>query len=200
MAGNIGNLSLILCFVINVYLIFSLIIKIRNKNFKDLKKIKFINNTIFILLLISFLTLIYCFVVSDFANVAVYQNSHTTKPLLYKISGAWGNHEGSMVLFVLILSLFSFLFSTSKVNDELKIYTIFFQSILILIFLIFLIATSNPFYQIDPRPSQGLGLNPILQDPLLAIHPPFLYFGYVGFSLVFSFALAGLVTDRFNSL
>ena len=200
MPGSIGNLSLILSLVLNIYLIFSLILKIRNKIFKDLKKIKFVNNSIFILLLISFLSLIYCFVISDFSNVAVYQNSHTAKPLLYKISGAWGNHEGSMVLFVLVLSLFSFLFSNSKVNDELKIYTIFFQSILILIFLIFLIVTSNPFDQIDPKPSQGLGLNPILQDPLLAIHPPFLYFGYVGFSLVFSFALAGLVTHSFNSL
>ena len=200
MLGSIGSLSLIFCFILNVYLILYLIIKIRNKNFKDLKKIKFVNNTIFILLLISFLILIYCFVISDFSNVAVYQNSHTAKPLLYKISGVWGNHEGSMVLFILVLSLFSFLFSNSKVNDELKIYTIFFQSILILIFLIFLIVTSNPFDQIDPKPSQGLGLNPILQDPLLAIHPPFLYFGYVGFSLVFSFALAGLVTNSFNSL
>ena len=200
MLGSIGSLSLIFCFILNVYLILYLIIKIRNKNFKDLKKIKFVNNTIFILLLISFLILIYCFVISDFSNVAVYQNSHTAKPLLYKISGVWGNHEGCMVLFILVLSLFSFLFSNSKVNDELKIYTIFFQSILILIFLIFLIVTSNPFDQIDPKPSQGLGLNPILQDPLLAIHPPFLYFGYVGFSLVFSFALAGLVTNSFNSL
>ncbi len=126
-AGSIGNLALIVCIILNIYLIFSLTTKIRKKNFKDLKKIKFINNSIFILLLVSFLTLIYCFVISDFANVAVYQNSHTTKPLLYKISGAWGNHEGSMVLFVLILSLFSFLFSNSKVNEELKIYTIFFS-------------------------------------------------------------------------
>ena len=199
-AGSIGNLALIICFILNIYLIFSLTTIIRKKSFKDFKKIKFINNSIFILLLFSFLTLIYCFIISDFANAAVYQNSHTTKPLLYKISGAWGNHEGSMVLFVLILSLFSFLFSNSKVNDELKIYTIFFQSILIFIFLLFLIFTSNPFDQIDPKPLQGLGLNPILQDPLLVIHPPFLYFGYVGFSLVFSFALAGLVTNRFNSL
>jgi cytochrome c-type biogenesis protein CcmF len=199
-AGGVGNLALILCSIINIYLIFSLTTKIRNKSFENLEKIKFINNIIFFLLLTSFLTLIYCFVISDFANVAVYQNSHTTKPILYKISGSWGNHEGSMVLFVLILSLFSFLFSNTKVNDQLKIYTIFFQSLLIFIFLVFLIFTSNPFDQIDPKPLQGLGLNPILQDPLLVIHPPFLYFGYVGFSLVFSFALAGLVTNRFNSL
>jgi cytochrome c-type biogenesis protein CcmF len=130
--------------------------------------------------------------------VAVYKNSHTTKPLIYKISGAWGNHEGSMVLFILILSLFSFIFVRTTIDDKLKFYTVFFQSILIFIFLIFLIFTSNPFDQIDPKPLQGFGLNPILQDPLLAIHPPFLYFGYVGFSLVFSFALAGLATNSFD--
>ena len=187
MAGYIGNLALFFSLIFNGFLIFSLIKGIRNNDFKNSKIINFFNNSIFYLLLISFLTLIYCFIVSDFSNVAVYQNSHTTKPLIYKISGAWGNHEGSMVLFILILSLFSFVFARTKVSEKLKFYTVFFQSILILIFLIFLIFTSNPFDQMDPKPSQGLGLNPILQDPLLAIHPPFLYFGYVGFSLVFSF-------------
>ncbi|MEY4846858.1 MAG: hypothetical protein RJA54_731 [Pseudomonadota bacterium] len=198
MAGYIGNLALFFSLIFNGFLIFSLIKGIRNNDFKNSKIINFFNNSIFFLLLISFLTLIYCFIVSDFSNVAVYQNSHTTKPLIYKISGAWGNHEGSMVLFILILSLFSFVFARTKVSEKLKFYTVFFQSILILIFLIFLILTSNPFDQMDPKPSQGLGLNPILQDPLLAIHPPFLYFGYVGFSLVFSFALAGLVTNNFD--
>ena len=120
------------------FLIFSLIKGIRNNDFKNSKIINFFNNSIFYLLLISFLTLIYCFVVSDFSNVAVYQNSHTTKPLIYKISGAWGNHEGSMVLFILILSLFSFVFARTKGSEKLKFYTVFFQSILILIFLIFL--------------------------------------------------------------
>ena len=195
MAGYIGNLALFFSLIFNGFLIFSLIKGIRNNDFKNSKIINFFNNSIFFLLLISFLTLIYCFIVSDFSNVAVYQNSHTTKPLIYKISGAWGNHEGSMVLFILILSLFSFVFARTKVSEKLKFYTVFFQSILILIFLIL---TSNPFDQMDPKPSQGLGLNPILQDPLLAIHPPFLYFGYVGFSLVFSFALAGLVTNNFD--
>jgi cytochrome c-type biogenesis protein CcmF len=198
MAGYIGNLALFFSLIFNVFLIFSLIKGIRNNNFKNSKTINFFNNSIFFLLLISFLTLVYCFIVSDFSNVAVYQNSHTTKPLIYKISGAWGNHEGSMVLFILILSLFSFVFARAKVSEKLKFYTVFFQAILILIFLIFLILTSNPFDQMDPKPLQGLGLNPILQDPLLAIHPPFLYFGYVGFSLVFSFALAGLVTNNFD--
>ena len=200
MAGYIGNLTLFLSLIFNGFLIFSLIKGIKNNNFRELKTISFFNDSIFFLLLISFLILIYCFIVSDFSNVAVYQNSHTAKPLIYKISGAWGNHEGSMVLFILILSLFSFVFFRTKVIEKLKFYTVFFQAILILIFLIFLILTSNPFDQIVPKPLQGLGLNPILQDPLLAIHPPFLYFGYVGFSLVFSFALAGLVTNNFDKL
>ncbi len=196
--GYIGNLALFLSLIFNVFLIFSSIKIIKNNNHINLKKINFLNNSVFYLLLISFLILIYCFTTSDFSNVAVYKNSHTEKPLIYKISGAWGNHEGSMVLFILILSFFSFIFFRSKVSEQLRFYTIFFQAILISIFLIFLIFTSNPFDQIDPKPLQGLGLNPILQDPLLAIHPPFLYFGYVGFSLVFSFTLAGLVTNSFD--
>lgn len=196
--GYIGNLALFLSLIFNVFLIFSSIKIIKNNNLINFKKINFLNNSIFYLLLISFLILIYCFTTSDFSNVAVYKNSHTEKPLIYKISGAWGNHEGSMVLFILILSFFSFIFFRSKVSEQLRFYTIFFQAILISIFLIFLIFTSNPFDQIDPKPLQGLGLNPILQDPLLAIHPPFLYFGYVGFSLVFSFTLAGLVTNSFD--
>ena len=198
MAGAIGNLALFFSALFNVLLIVYLVKRIKNNDFKNLKIINFFNDSIFFLLLISFIILVYCFVISDFSNVAVYKNSHTTKPLIYKISGAWGNHEGSMVLFILILSLFSFIFARTTTDDKLKFYTVFFQSILIFIFLIFLIFTSNPFDQIDPKPLQGLGLNPILQDPLLAIHPPFLYFGYVGFSLVFSFALAGLATNSFN--
>ncbi|NCU45212.1 MAG: heme lyase CcmF/NrfE family subunit [Candidatus Fonsibacter ubiquis] len=198
MAGAIGNLALFFSALFNVLLIVYLVKRIKNNDFKNLKIINFFNDSIFFLLLISFTILVYCFVISDFSNVAVYKNSHTTKPLIYKISGAWGNHEGSMVLFILILSLFSFIFARTTIDDKLKFYTVFFQSILIFIFLIFLILTSNPFDQIDPKPLQGLGLNPILQDPLLAIHPPFLYFGYVGFSLVFSFALAGLATNSFD--
>lgn len=198
MAGAIGNLALFFSALFNVLLIVYLGKRIKNNDFKNLKIINFFNDSIFFLLLISFTILVYCFVISDFSNVAVYKNSHTTKPLIYKISGAWGNHEGSMVLFILILSLFSFIFARTTIDEKVKFYTVFFQSILIFIFLIFLILTSNPFDQIDPTPLQGLGLNPILQDPLLAIHPPFLYFGYVGFSLVFSFALAGLATNSFD--
>ena len=138
---------------------------------------------------------------SDFSIISVYENSHTDKPLFYKISGTWGNHEGSMLLLILVISLYGILFllNSKNISDSLRATTIFFQSIIQLIFLSFLIFTSNPFSKIIPIPSQGLGLNPILQDPLLAIHPPFLYLGYVGFSLVFSLLLAALVLKQYNS-
>jgi cytochrome c-type biogenesis protein CcmF len=155
----------------------------------------------FYLILFSFLVLIVCFTISDFSIISVYENSHTDKPLFYKISAAWGNHEGSMLLFILVISLYGvlFLLNSKNINDSLRACTIFFQSIIQLIFLSFLIFTSNPFNKIFPIPAQGLGLNPILQDPLLAIHPPFLYLGYVGFSLVFSLLLAALILRQYNS-
>ena len=155
----------------------------------------------FYFILFSFLVLIVCFTISDFSIISVYENSHTDKPLFYKISAAWGNHEGSMLLFILVISLYGvlFLLNSKNVNDSLRACTIFFQSIIQLIFLSFLIFTSNPFNKIFPIPAQGLGLNPILQDPLLAIHPPFLYLGYVGFSLVFSLLLAALILKQYNS-
>ncbi|MEJ6771832.1 MAG: heme lyase CcmF/NrfE family subunit, partial [Pelagibacteraceae bacterium] len=155
----------------------------------------------FYLILFSFFVLIVCFGISDFSIISVYENSHTDKPLFYKISAAWGNHEGSMLLFILVISLYGILFllNSKNINDSLRACTIFFQSIIQLIFLSFLIFTSNPFSKIFPVPVQGLGLNPILQDPLLAIHPPFLYLGYVGFSLVFSLLLAALILKQYNS-
>ena len=155
----------------------------------------------FYLILFSFFVLIVCFGISDFSIISVYENSHTDKPLFYKISAAWGNHEGSMLLFILVISLYGvlFLLNSKNINDSLRACTIFFQSIIQLIFLSFLIFTSNPFNKIFPIPAQGLGLNPILQDPLLAIHPPFLYLGYVGFSLVFSLLLAALILKQYNS-
>ena len=155
----------------------------------------------FYLILFSFFVLIACFAISDFSIISVYENSHTDKPLFYKISAAWGNHEGSMLLFILVISLYGILFllNSKNINDSLRACTIFFQSIIQLIFLSFLIFTSSPFSKIFPVPVQGLGLNPILQDPLLAIHPPFLYLGYVGFSLVFSLLLAALILKQYNS-
>ena len=138
------------------------------------------------------LCLVFSFVFSDFSNETVFNNSHTTKPLFYKISGTWGNHEGSLLLWLLVLTLFIFLFlvKTKKQPVKYKILTLLFQQTIIIGFFIFLIQTSNPFNYIYPTPEEGLGLNPILQDPALAIHPPILYLGYVGSSIIFSSALA----------
>ncbi len=144
------------------------------------------------LVVISFLGLVFSFIYSDFSNETVFNNSHTTKPLFYKISGTWGNHEGSLLLWLVVLTLFIFLFLI-KSKDLLKKYrilTVLFQQIIIIGFFVFLIKSSSPFNYIFPIPDEGLGLNPILQDPALAIHPPVLYLGYVGSSIIFSSVLA----------
>ena len=123
-----------------------------------------------------FFSLIYAYLVSDFSNFNVFQNSHSDKPLIYKISGTWGNHEGSMLLWVSILSIYAFFFSfTKKIDLNLKKLTLLIQSFLHISFSLFIIFTSNPFLINSVIVDEGLGLNPILQDPGLAIHPPILY-------------------------
>ncbi|MDC0194870.1 heme lyase CcmF/NrfE family subunit [Alphaproteobacteria bacterium] len=140
------------------------------------------------------------YVSSDFTNFNVFENSHSSKPLIYKIAGTWGNHEGSMLLWLLIMNLYTLLFSFNKTLDEdLKKLTLFFQSLLYLFFALFVIFTSNPFLVNSIIVNEGLGLNPILQDPALAIHPPMLYLGYVGFSLVLSLSIAGSFLNKINS-
>ena len=145
---------------------------------------------------LSFIILLVGYIFSDFSIINVYENSHTTKPLFYKISGTWGNHEGSLLLWINILVIFSFLFLllNKKKNKNFKILTLIFQNLLISVFFIFLITNSNPFAPIFPIPNEGMGLNPILQDPALAIHPPLLYIGFVGSSIYFSAALASLIS------
>ena len=187
----IGSYSLILGLSLSVIIIFFSI-----KNFKDSKDLdKKILSFVFLqffLVVVSFLGLILSFVFSDFSNETVFNHSHTTKPLFYKISGTWGNHEGSLLLWLLVLTLFIFLFllRSKEQPKQYRILTLLFQQIIIIGFFIFLIKTSNPFNYIFPVPQEGLGLNPILQDPALAIHPPILYLGYVGTSIVFSSALS----------
>ena len=151
-------------------------------------------------ILICFFTLIAAFIVSDFSLIAVYQNSHSLKPIFYKISGTWGNHEGSLLLWVIILTIFSFLFLilNNKHPKNYRLYTLIIQTFLILGFLFFIILNSNPFSSISPVPKEGLGLNPILQDPALAIHPPLLYLGFVGSSIYFSAAMASMITNYSN--
>ena len=143
-------------------------------------------------IIICFFTLIAAFLVSDFSLITVYQNSHSLKPVFYKISGTWGNHEGSLLLWAIILTIFSFLFLIFNKSHpkNYRLYTLIIQNFLILGFLIFISFNSNPFGIVNPVPKEGLGLNPILQDPALAIHPPLLYIGFVGSSIYFSAAIS----------
>jgi len=155
----------------------------------------------FLLVLIAFAALTVAYVTSDFSVLNVWQNSHSAKPLLYKISGVWGNHEGSMVLWVLILALFGAGVATygNNLPRELKANVLAVQGSIAAAFLLFIVTTSNPFTRLDPAPFDGQGLNPVLQDPALAFHPPFLYAGYVGFSMAFSFAVAALIEGRIDA-
>ena len=160
----------------------------------NLKLIKISVNGLLISSLISFFLLMYSHIVSDFSLLNVFQNSHTTKPMLYKISGMWGNHEGSMLLWILVLTIFNyFIFKFYKKNNSKFISKILeTQAFIAIGFILFTIITSNPFERIIPAQENGLGFNPILQDPALAIHPPLLYIGYVGLSAAFSTGVAAL--------
>ena len=154
-----------------------------------------------LLVLVAFAALIHAFVISDFSLAVVAQNSHSAKPLLYKITGVWGNHEGSMVLWVLILTLFGATVAVFGTNlpTTLRARVLGIHALIGLGFLAFIIATSNPFARLLPAPLNGRDLNPLLQDPGLAFHPPFLYLGYVGFSMAFSFAIAALIEGRVDA-
>jgi len=187
----IGNYSLLLGLFFGLVLFYFSAKNFRNPKLLDTKILSF-TFLQFFLVVISFLCLVLSFVVSDFSNETVFNNSHTTKPFFYKIAGTWGNHEGSLLLWLLVLTLFILIFLVRTKNQPIKyrILTLVFQQIIIIGFFIFLIKTSNPFNYIHPIPTEGLGLNPILQDPALAIHPPILYLGYVGSSIIFSSVLA----------
>jgi cytochrome c-type biogenesis protein CcmF len=146
---------------------------------------------------LAFGTLTYAFVTSDFSIADVANNSHTLKPLVYKISGVWGNHEGSMLLWVLVLSLYAGLVSAlRRGGDRLTSAALGVQGLLAAAFLLFILFTSNPFLRLDPAPFEGAGLNPLLQDPGLAMHPPMLYAGYVGLSASFSYAAAAMIVGE----
>jgi len=152
----------------------------------------------FLFVALAFVALTVAFVESDFSVALVAQHSHTLKPMLYKVSGVWGNYEGSMLLWILILALFGLLVAEFGRNlpAGLRARVLGIRGLIGLGFLAFLLFTSNPFLRLDPAPLQGEGLNPLLQDPGLAFHPPFLYLGYVGFSMAFSFAIAALIEGR----
>jgi cytochrome c-type biogenesis protein CcmF len=196
MLSNLGNILLFLNVILSLSIIY-----IANRNLKtsggiekNIFQLSLIQSTSII---ICFFVLIGAFIVSDFSLITVYQNSHSLKPLFYKVAGTWGNHEGSLLLWAIILTIFSFLFLIYNKNHpkRFRLLTLIIQNILILGFLFFILFNSNPFSLISPTPSEGLGLNPILQDPALAIHPPLLYVGFVGSSIYFSAAIASLITN-----
>ena len=197
MISNFGNLLLFISIVLSLSIIY-----LSNKNLKlngnqitkNIFQLSLIQSTIVI---ICFFTLIAAFIVSDFSLITVYQNSHSMKPIFYKITGTWGNHEGSLMLWVIILTIFSFLFLIYNKNHpkKFRLLTLIIQNILIIGFLFFILLNSNPFSPLSPIPKEGLGLNPILQDPALAIHPPLLYIGFVGSSIYFSAAIASLISN-----
>jgi len=197
MTAIIGNISLIFAAILSLY---------QFLNIRNINKIRVLNpdRAIFLqffFILTAFFSLMFAYVVSDFSILNVYQNSHTAKPLLYKITGVWGNHEGSMLLWVLVLVSFGFLISKfdKRLDLPYKTLTLSFQSLITFIFLLFILLTSNPFVVISPVPINGQDLNPLLQDPGLAFHPPNLYIGYVGLSIVFSFTIARFYKGSFDA-
>jgi len=202
MLSNIGNTLLFLNILLGISVIYFSFQNLNNNKVLISKKIYHICLFQSTFIIICFLTLITAFIISDFSIITVYQNSHSLKPFFYKISGTWGNHEGSLLLWVIILTIFSFLFLLYSKNHSrnYRIYSLIIQNILILGFLFFLLFNSNPFTAILPIPKEGLGLNPILQDPALAIHPPLLYIGFVGSSIYFSAAIASLLTNYSGKL
>ena len=197
MLSNIGNFLLFLSALLSITIIYNCFNCLKTSNnsiFKIIYRLSVFQSTS---ILICFFTLISAFLTSDFSLINVYQNSHSLKPIFYKISGTWGNHEGSLLLWVIILTIFSFLFLilNNKHPKNYRLYTLITQNLLILGFLFFILFNSNPFSIISPVPKEGLGLNTILQDPALAIHPPLLYIGFVGSSIYFSAAMASLISN-----
>ncbi|PBB34936.1 heme lyase CcmF/NrfE family subunit [Mesorhizobium sp. M1A.F.Ca.IN.020.03.2.1] len=155
----------------------------------------------FALTALSFTALATAYAGSDFSVASVWENSHSLQPMIYKITGTWGNHEGSMLLWVLILTFFGALVAVfgSNLPATLKANVLAVQGMLGAAFFLFILATSNPFIRLNPAPIEGRDLNPILQDLGLAIHPPLLYLGYVGFSICFSFSVAALIEGRIDA-
>jgi len=171
---------------------------------QDATLIRLANSTAlvqFAFVAVSFAALVICYVTSDFSVATVFENSHSMMPLIYKFTSVWGNHEGSMLLWVLILSLFGALVAGFGGNlpATLKAYVLATQSWIACAFYLFILLTSNPFLRLPQTPFEGRDLNPILQDIGLAIHPPLLYLGYVGFSIAFSFAIAALIEGRIDA-
>jgi len=197
MLSEFGQLSIFLVTIFSVLIIYKSFLSLKSNNQVIEPGIYQLSLWQVTVTILSFLVLIAAYLVSDFSLINVYENSHTAKPLFYKFAGSWGNHEGSLLLWINILVIFSYLFLifNFKHKKNFRLLTLVIQNLIILGFTLFLIFNSNPFSKLEPAPLEGLGLNPILQDPALALHPPMLYVGFVGCSIYFSAAIASMLSN-----
>ncbi|MBM1814412.1 heme lyase CcmF/NrfE family subunit [Pseudosulfitobacter pseudonitzschiae] len=201
MITELGHFSLILAFLVAIIQAVVPMIGAQRRNAAWMAVAEPAAAAQFFLTLAAFGALMWAFVTSDFSLRLVVQNSHSAKPMLYKISGTWGNHEGSMLLWVLIVSLFGAMAAWFGGNlpPSLRARVLSVQAAIGVAFFAFILFTSNPFLRLAVPPFDGQDLNPLLQDPGLAFHPPFLYLGYVGLSMTFSFAMAALIEGRVDA-
>src|SRR3954453_6115283 len=201
MIVEIGHYALVLAFVLALFQATVPLIGMRLGDARLMQSARSVALAQFAFVVLAYAALTYAHVVSDFSLVNVYENSHSAKPLIYKISGVWGNHEGSMLLWVLVLSICgaSVALFSRIMPEPLRAGALGVQGWIGAAFLLFVLATSNPFAGFAEAPLEGRDLNPILQDPGLAIHPPLLYLGYVGFSISFSFAIAALIEGKIDA-
>jgi cytochrome c-type biogenesis protein CcmF len=201
MTGELGQLALCLALALSVVQAYSGFAGASRGNVRLMAMSRGAALGSFVFTALAFFTLMFAYVTSDFSVMVVAENSHTAKPLIYKISGVWGNHEGSMILWLLILGVYSAAIAMTQPTDnpanaELGSRALGVQALIAVAFLVFVLLTSDPFGRLYPPPFEGNGLNPLLQDPGLAFHPPLLYLGYVGLSAAFSFAAAALLDKR----
>ncbi len=197
MTGELGQLALALALALSLVQIAACFAGAMRRDERLMEAGRSAALGAFVFIAVAFGSLMTAYVGSDFSLLVVAENSHTAKPLLYKISGVWGNHEGSMLLWLLVLAMYSAAIAFTRAGGVLlSARALGVQGLIAATFLLFVLFTSNPFLRLDPPPFEGAGLNPILQDPGLAFHPPLLYLGYVGLSGVFSYAVAALWEGR----
>jgi len=197
MTGEIGQLSLALALALSLVMAVTGLAGARADAALSREIASSAASGFFVFIVLAFGALTYASITSDFSILNVAQNSHTAKPLIYKITGVWGNHEGSMLLWMLVLAIYSaIMVFTKRGGARLTSAALGVQGLLASAFLLFILFTSNPFLRLDPPPFEGAGLNPLLQDPGLAFHPPMLYTGYVGLSAAFAYAAAALITNE----
>jgi cytochrome c-type biogenesis protein CcmF len=201
MIVELGHYALILAFVVALLQSTIPILGAARNNARWMAVAKPGAITLFVLIAFAFASLMRAHILSDFSVRNVVENSHSLKPMLYKITGLWGNHEGSLLLWVMILAIYgaSVALFGNRLPTRLKARALGVQAMIALGFLAFMLFTSDPFARVMPAPPDGNDLNPLLQDPGLAFHPPMLYLGYVGFSMAFSFAVAALIEGKVDA-